>query len=210
MKKTFTVILISLLSVVGVSAQGLGLPNLIDINKKVLEHSSYELFQQAGSNYMLLETDWIDVLKLPSVATLGGLSIMNEKCTDMVSKKVAKAIRFRANSSTGVGKILSSAVGVGMPASPDLYVDMDEVPALLAKLKEFQALTQKETAFTCSYNYICKGGFTVSVGFRKADSEKKESVWMGSIGQTGDMVIKDILDSLIQIVEKANSLLSKM
>ncbi|MEF9950700.1 MAG: hypothetical protein RR980_03305 [Mucinivorans sp.] len=208
MKKLLTLVACAMLALTSANAQGLGLPNLVDINKKTLEFSNYELFQKAGSNYMFLETDWVDVLKLPSVVTLGGLSIMNEKCTDMVSKKTMKAIRFRANSATGVGKLLGGVTGGA--SLPDLYVDLDEVAPLIAKLKEFQALTAKPTNFTCSYNYICKGGFVVTVGFRKADSEKKESVWMGSIGQTGDMLIKDVLDSLISILEKASAGLAKM
>lgn len=207
MKKFLTIIACAILGLTSANAQGLGLPNLVDINKKTLEFSNYQLFQMQGSNYMFLETDWIDVLKLPSVVTLGGLSVSVEKCTDMVSKKSMKAIRFRANSSTGVGKLLTASV---MSAMPDLYVDMDEAPALLAKLKEFQALTEKPTNYTCSYNYICKGGFTVTVGYRKANSEKKDAAWMGSIGQTGDMVIKDVLASLISILEKSNENLAKM
>lgn len=75
-----------MLGAVTAGAQGLGLPNLTQFNKSYAM-SNYGQFQANGSNYMQLETIWIDLLKLPSLTTFGGFSVMAENAQIWCQRK---------------------------------------------------------------------------------------------------------------------------
>ncbi len=206
MKKIFSLIAVLFLFGTVASAQEITIPNLIETNPKFAV-SNYVQMQMSAGNYVKLETAWIGVLKLPSLATFGGYSVSVEKCTDVATGKVAKAIKFKPNSSTGVGGFLKKAAPLPVGgASEVFYIDQAETPALIAKLKEFQKMAGTPGTVTSSFNYICKGGFVVSVGFKKVPEEsKKESVWMGSIAGTGDMILSDFLGELINLIDQSNA-----
>lgn len=194
MKKILTLIVAAFIAVPAMAQLATGAV----ANNSEYNLSDYEKFVTSASQYTKHQVGTFVLMKLVSPATLGGYTIRPEKTIDMVSSKSMQAISLIPNSSTGVGKLISRSTGIGAGAR-SYYMDYNEltnVKKAIAKMKADSAVVPE---LYTRYSYTCKGGFTFSCAYLVVG---KKSLWVGQVGDTGEMPLGDFFKTMTEALEK--------
>lgn len=205
--KRIKVLLVGMLLAFSVPAmaQLASLTDLMDVNPAHLV-SNYQKFLTTAGQYTKVQSDQVAILKLGSTATMGGYTVKAEMTTDLATGKSMKAIKLIPNSNTGIGKIVKGATGnlIGS-ANQIFYIDETEIATILATIEKMKKESKTTPAVNTTFTYMSKGGFSFSAGFVV---EAKKSLWLGQIGETGDMPIADFMDSLSKVLNDAKTKLA--
>ena len=121
-----------------------------------------------------------------------------EKTTDLTTGKSMQAISLIPNSSTGVGKLVSKTTGIGDEAR-SYYIDFGSIGEIKKALEKMKQDTSIEPKVYTRFTYVCKGGFTISVTYLMFN---KNPVWVGQVGNTGNMPIGDFFSEILEAISK--------
>ncbi|MEG0517529.1 MAG: hypothetical protein RR555_01500 [Bacteroidales bacterium] len=196
--KNLALILVAILFSSAAMAQGTSLSMVDATHPNLLQSNFVKLAESAGA-YTQLLSDEVGIMKLGSTKTLGGYTIRCEKLTDMATGKSAKAVKLIPNSATGFGKIVSNATGIGS-ASQCYYIDFEEVSVLLATIEKMKKACETEPTVNTTYTYVCRGGFTLSLGYVV---NAKKAIKLGQISQAGEVPFIDFLEEIARSFKAA-------